>query len=76
MWIDFKDCRNSSPRTQPTQQQPGRQGTSGTLTQNRQIAAKARTTEKKEAEVGMDALELKIGEKVKVLNGACMEAEI
>ena len=35
----------------------------------------SRMTEK-EAERGMNTLELKIGEKIKVLNGACREAEI
>ena len=35
----------------------------------------SRRTEEKEAETGMDTLELKTGEKIKV-NGACMEAEI
>ena len=35
-----------------------------------------RRTEEKEAERRMDTLELKTGEKIKVLNGAFMEAEI
>ena len=36
----------------------------------------SRRTEQEEAERGMDTLEFKTGEKIKVLNGACMEAEI
>ena len=36
----------------------------------------SRKTEEMEAESGIDTLELKTGEKIKVLNGACMEAEI
>ena len=36
----------------------------------------SRRTEEKEAEKGMDTLELKTGEKIKVLNGACIKAEI
>ena len=36
----------------------------------------SRKTEEKEAERGMDTLELKTKEKIKVLNGACMETEI
>ena len=35
-----------------------------------------RRTEEKEVERGMDTLKLKTGEKIKMLNGACMEAEI
>ena len=37
---------------------------------------KSRRTKEKEDERGMDTLELKTGEKLKVFNGACMEAEI
>ena len=33
-------------------------------------------TEQKANETGMDTLELKTGEKIKVLNGACMQTEI
>ena len=75
---DTKDFRNSSPRTQPTQRSGGR-STGGTSTQNRQIACAmqvSRRTEEEEAKMGMDTLKLKTGEKIKVLNGACMEAEI
>ena len=75
---DTKDCRNLSPRTQSTQRLGGR-STGSTSTQNRQVACAmqmSRRTEEKEAERGMDTLELKTGEKIKVLNGACMEAEI
>ena len=35
-----------------------------------------RRTEKKEGKKGINILELKIVEKIKLLNGACMEAEI
>ena len=75
---DTKDCQNLSPRTQPTQQSRGR-STGGTSTQNRQVAYAMQVscrTEKTEAERGMDSLELKTQEKIKVLNGACIEAEI
>ena len=75
---DTKDCRNSSPRTQSTQRSGGL-STGGTSTQNRQVACAmqvSRRTEEKETEKGMDTLELKTGEKIKVLNGVCMEAEI
>ena len=70
---DTKDCQNSSPRTQPTQRSGGRSA-GGTSTQNRQVACAmqvSRRTEEEEAERGMET-----GEKIKVLNGACMEAEI
>ena len=36
----------------------------------------SRRTLKKEAETGMDILELKTGEKIKVLNRLCIDAEI
>ena len=36
----------------------------------------SRRTEEKEAERGIDTFELKNGEKIKVLNGVCMDAEI
>ena len=75
---DTKDCRNSSPRTQPTQRSGGR-STGGNSTQNRQVACAmqvSRRTVEKEAERGMDTLKLKTGEKISVLNGTCMEAEI
>ena len=75
---DTKDCRNSSPRTQPTQRSGGR-STGGTSTQNRPVACAmqvSRRTEEEEAERGMVTLEFKTGERIKVLNGACIEAEI
>ena len=75
---DTKDCRNLSLRTQPTQRSGGR-SSGDTSSQNRQIACTmqvSRRTEEKEAERGMDTFELKTGEKIKVLNGVCMEAEI
>ena len=74
---DTKDCRNSSLRTQPTQQRLGGRSNGSTLTQNWQIAcAMSRRTEKKDTERGMDTSELKTGKKIKELNGVCMEAEI
>ena len=75
---DTKNCRNSLPRTQPSQRSGGR-STGGPSTQNWQIACAmqvSRRTEKKETERGMDTLKLKAGKKIKMLNGACMEAEI
>ena len=76
-----QDCHDSSPCNQPTQQRQGRAGTGGNSTenQNQQIACAVqvlRRTEEKEAEGGMDTLELKTRKKMKVLNWACMEAEI
>ena len=65
-----KDCRNSSPRTLPTQQQSGGQSIGGTSTQERQIVCATqvlRRTEEKEAETGINTLEMKTGEKIKVL---------
>ena len=67
---DTKNCRNSSSRTQPTQQRSGGRSTGGTSTQNQQIACAmqvSRKTEEKEAEKGIDTLELKTGEKIEVL---------
>ena len=75
---DTKDFRNSSPRTQLTQRSRGR-STGRASTKNRQVACAmqvSRRTEEKKAKRGMEALELKPGKKIKVLNGACMEAEI
>ena len=75
---DSKDCWNSSPRTQPSQQRSGGQGTCGPSTQKRHIACAMLVswrTEEKEAEKEIDTLELKTGEKIKVLNGTCMVAE-
>ena len=65
--------RRHAPSTHNDQESNG-----GTSTPNRQIACVMqvpRMTEK-EAERGMNTLELKIGEKIKVLKGACREAEI
>ena len=71
-------CRNSSPRTQPTQRSVVR-STGSTFTQNQQIAYAmqvSRRTKEKEAKREMDTLELKTGEKIKVLIRACVKAEI
>ena len=76
---DIKDCRNLSPRLQLTPQGSEERGTGGTSIHTRQIACTLQALwnkEKKVAETGMDIFELKIGEKIKVLNGACMEAKI
>ena len=54
-------------------------GSGGTLTQTRQVAfamQKSRRTEKKDTEIGMDSLELKTEENIKVFKGACIEAEV
>ena len=76
MGHDTKDFRNSSSRTRPTQQRSGGRSTGGPSTQSRQVACAmqvSRRTEEKEDEKGMDTLEFKTGEKMKVLNGACTE---
>ena len=75
---DTKDCRNSSPSTKLSQRSGGR-GIGGASTQNRQIACAmqvSRRTKEKVAKTGIDALELKTGEKIKVLKGVCVKAEI
>ena len=61
------DCRKSLQRTHSTQQRLGVQDTGGISTQCRG---------KQKAKRGMDTLELKTGGKIKVLNGACLEAEL
>ena len=70
---DTKVCQNLSPRTQPIQRSGGRSTAGGgTSTQNRQIACAmqvSRRTKEKEAERGMDILDLKTGEKSKCLTG-------
>ena len=76
---DNKHFQNSSPRTQPRQQLSEGRSIDGTLTQNRLIASAMQLslrTEKKEAETEIDTSKVKAEKKIKVLNGAYMEAEI
>ena len=72
---DTKDCRNSSPRTQPTQQRSGGRVLVALRLKIASVMQVSRRTEE-EAEREMDTLELKVGKKIKVLNGVYLEAEM
>ena len=71
------ECKTALQRSQPGTRAGGR-GPWGNPTQAQRVACAMhvqRRSDEKEAGLGMETLELKSGEKIKVLNGACM-AEI
>ena len=78
MGHEARDCRMSPQRTQ-TGSKPGGRATGGASTQAQRVACAmqvSRKMEEKESESGVETLELKSGEKIRVLNGACMGAEV
>ena len=71
------DCKTALQRSQPGSRAGGR-GPGGNPTQAQRVACAMqvrRRSDENEAGLGMETLELKSGEKIQVLNGACM-AEI
>ena len=78
MGHDARDCRSAPQRPQPGPRQEWRTA-NGNPAQTQRVACAMqvpRKKEKVESESGAETLELKSGEKIKVLNGACMEADI
>ena len=80
MGHEAHECKTALQRSQPGYRAGGKggRGPGGNPTQAQRVACAMqvpRRNDKKEAELGMETLELKSGEKIKVLNGACM-AEI
>ena len=77
MGHEAHECKTTLQRSQPGSRAGGR-GPGGNPTQAQRVACAMRVPQrsgKKEAESGMETLELKYGEKIKVLDGAYM-AEI
>ena len=80
MGHEAHECKTALQSSQPGSRAGGEggRGSRGNPTQAQRVACAmqvARRSDENEAEMGMEALEVKSGEKVKVLNGACM-AEI
>ena len=77
MGYEVHECKTALQRSQPGSRAGGR-GPGGNPTQAQRVACAMQVpwrSDKKEAGLGMETLELKSGEKIKVLNGACL-AEI
>ena len=77
MGHEAHECKTALQRSQPGSRAGG-QGPGGNPTQAQRVACAMQVpqrSDEKEAGLGMETLELKSGEKIKVLNGACM-AEI
>ena len=77
MGYEAHGCKTALQRSQPGSR-AGRCGPGGNPTQAQRVACAMqvqRRSDGKDAGLGMEMLELKFGEKIKVLNGACM-AEI
>ena len=77
MGHETHECKTALQRSQPGSR-AREHGPRENLTQAQRVACAMqmpRRSDKKEAALGMETLELKSGEKIKVLNGACM-AEI
>ena len=77
MGYEAHECKTALQRFQPGSRAKGR-GPGGNPTQAQRVACAIqvpRRSDEKEAGLGMETLELKSGEKIKVLNGVCM-AEI
>ena len=74
MGHEAHECKTALQRSQPGSRAGG-QGPGGNPTQAQRVACamqKPRRSDETEAGLGMETLELKSGEKIKVLNGACM----
>ena len=77
MGHDALECKTAPQHSQPGSREEGR-GPGGNPTQTQRVACAMqvpRINDEEEDGLGMETLEVKSGEKIKVLNGACM-AEI
>ena len=78
MGHEAHECKPTLQRSQPGSKPGGGRGPGGNPTQTQRVACAMqvpRRSDEKDDILGMETLELKSGEKIKVLNGACM-AEI
>ena len=74
MGHEAHECKTALQRSQPGSRAGGR-GPRGNPTQAQRVTCTMqvpRRRDENEAGLGMETLELKSGEKIKVLNGACM----
>ena len=74
MGHEAHECKTALQRSQPGSRAGGR-GPGGNPTQAQRVVCAmqvSRRSDEKEAGLGMETLELKSGETVKVLNGVCM----